>query len=81
VFPLFATGVADTSGKFAAGVVDTGDELPPVSLIPVAPLDFQISPQIVEFSNFLLTPLKMLTVKLFWLVFCLFETPKLAASV
>jgi hypothetical protein len=24
LFPLFATGVNDTSGKFAAGVVDTG---------------------------------------------------------
>jgi hypothetical protein len=28
---LFATGVADTGGKFAAGVVDTGGKLPPVS--------------------------------------------------
>jgi hypothetical protein len=28
---LFATGVADTSGKFAAGVIDTGGNLPPVS--------------------------------------------------
>ncbi len=28
---LFATGVADTGGKFAAGVVDTGGNLPPVS--------------------------------------------------
>jgi hypothetical protein len=33
---LFATGVNDTSGKFAAGVVDTGGNLPPVSLIPEA---------------------------------------------
>ncbi len=31
---LFATGVADTGGKFAAGVVDTGGNLPPVSLTP-----------------------------------------------
>jgi hypothetical protein len=54
MFPLFATGVVDTSGKFASGVVDTGDELTPVSLIPVALLDFQISLQIVEFSNFCL---------------------------
>ncbi len=29
--PLFATGVNDTVGKFAAGVVDTGGNLPPVS--------------------------------------------------
>ncbi len=34
MFPLFATGVIDTGGKFADGVVDTGGKLPPVSLIP-----------------------------------------------
>jgi hypothetical protein len=28
---LFVTGVAGTGGKFAAGVVDTGGKLPPVS--------------------------------------------------
>jgi hypothetical protein len=28
---LFATGVIYTGGKFAAGVVETGDNLPPVS--------------------------------------------------
>jgi hypothetical protein len=33
LFPLFATGVV---GKFAAGVVDTGVNLPPLSLTPVA---------------------------------------------
>jgi hypothetical protein len=35
LFPLFATGVNNTRGlvtKFAAGVVDTGGNLPPVSL-------------------------------------------------
>ncbi len=56
-FPLFATGINDTSGiggKFATGVVDTGDDLPPVSnlplvsLIPVVHLDLQISPLIFE---------------------------------
>ncbi len=31
MFPLFATGVNDTGGKFVAGVVDTGGNLPPVS--------------------------------------------------
>jgi hypothetical protein len=31
LFPLFATGVNDTDGKFAAGVIDTGGNLPPVS--------------------------------------------------
>ena len=28
MLPLFATGVNDTNGKFAAGVVDTGGNLP-----------------------------------------------------
>jgi hypothetical protein len=27
LFPLFATGVVDTSGKFSAGIVDTGGKL------------------------------------------------------
>jgi hypothetical protein len=31
LFPLFATSVNDTSGKFAAGVIDTGRNLPPLS--------------------------------------------------
>jgi hypothetical protein len=34
VFPLFATGVIDTNGKFAAGV-DTRCKLLPVLLTPV----------------------------------------------
>ncbi len=41
MLPLFATGVVDTCGKFAAGINDTsgiGGKLPPVSLIPVANL-------------------------------------------
>ncbi len=60
----FATGVVDTGGKFAAGVVDTGGNLlfvvvdtgvvdtggnlPPVSLTPVVHLDLRISPRIFE---------------------------------
>jgi hypothetical protein len=28
LFPLFASGVIDTGGKFATGVVDTGGKLP-----------------------------------------------------
>jgi hypothetical protein len=32
---LFATGVNDTGGKVAAGVVDTGGNLPPASLTQV----------------------------------------------
>jgi hypothetical protein len=36
LFPLFATGVNDNGGKFAAGVVDTCGNLPPVSLTLVA---------------------------------------------
>jgi hypothetical protein len=35
---LFATGVNDTDRKFAANVVDTIGNLPPVSLTPVANL-------------------------------------------
>jgi hypothetical protein len=31
LFPFFATGVSNTGGKFAAGVVDTVANLPPVS--------------------------------------------------
>jgi hypothetical protein len=33
LFPLFATVVVDTGGKFSAGVVETGGNLPPVSTI------------------------------------------------
>ncbi len=59
----FAAGVVDTGGKFATGindgVVDTGGNLPPVSLTPVANLppvpltpvvhlDLRISPRIFE---------------------------------
>jgi hypothetical protein len=36
LLPLFATGVNDTGGKFAASVVDTGGKLPPASLTPAA---------------------------------------------
>jgi hypothetical protein len=35
LLPLFATGVNDTGGKFAAGVVETGGNLPPAPLTPV----------------------------------------------
>jgi hypothetical protein len=40
LFPLFATGVLDISGNFAAEVVDsdTYGNLPPVSLTPAANL-------------------------------------------
>jgi hypothetical protein len=31
LFPLFATGVVYTGGKFAASFVDTSGNLPPVS--------------------------------------------------
>jgi hypothetical protein len=36
MFPLFATGVNNTGGKFSTSIVDTGGKLPPVSLMPVA---------------------------------------------
>jgi hypothetical protein len=48
LLPLFATGVNNTGGKFAAGVVDTGGNLPPASLTPVVHLDSRISPRIFE---------------------------------
>ncbi len=38
MFPLFATGVVFTDGKFVAGVSDTGDNLPPIALTLVASL-------------------------------------------
>jgi hypothetical protein len=34
LFPLLATGVIDTGVKFAASVVDTSVNLPPVSTTP-----------------------------------------------
>jgi hypothetical protein len=37
--PLVSTTQGKLVAKFAAGVVDTGANLPPVSLIPVANLD------------------------------------------
>ncbi len=49
LFPLFATSVFDIGGKFAAGIVDTGGNLLPVSTTPavlVAHLHLRISPQI-----------------------------------
>jgi hypothetical protein len=39
---LIATGVVDTGGKFVASVVDTGGNLPPASLTPVANLPLGI---------------------------------------
>jgi hypothetical protein len=50
----FAASVVDTGGKFAAGVVYTAGNwppvanLPPVSLTPVVHLDLRISPRIFE---------------------------------
>ncbi len=35
LFPLFATNVTDTGGKFITGVIDGSGNLPPVFLIPV----------------------------------------------
>jgi hypothetical protein len=50
LFPLFATGINNTSktgGKIAAGVVPVAN-LPQVLLIPVVHLDLRISPRIFE---------------------------------
>jgi hypothetical protein len=38
LFQLFATGVNNTGGKFAAIVIDTGCNLPPASFTPAANL-------------------------------------------
>ncbi len=49
LFPLFATSVIDIGGKFAAGIVDTGGNLLPVSTTPsvlVMHLHLRIPPQI-----------------------------------
>jgi hypothetical protein len=35
-------------GKFTAGVLDTGGNLPPMSLIPVVHLELPISPRIFD---------------------------------
>jgi hypothetical protein len=62
LFPLFATSVIDTggkfvvrvivtSGKFATGINNTSEtdgKFPPVSLILVVHLDLQISPRIFQ---------------------------------
>jgi hypothetical protein len=42
------TLVSLTGGNFAGGVVDTGSNLPPVSLTPVVHLDLRMSPRIFE---------------------------------
>jgi hypothetical protein len=44
LFSLFATGVVDTGGKFAAGVINTGDNLPPAPLTPTANLSLSLTP-------------------------------------
>jgi hypothetical protein len=43
LYPVFATSVVTTGGKFTAGVVDAGGNLPPMSLITVVHLDLRIS--------------------------------------
>jgi hypothetical protein len=48
----FAAGIFDTGGKFATGINNSsetsGQNLPPVSLIPVVHLELRISPRIFE---------------------------------
>jgi hypothetical protein len=41
----FATSGVDISGKFTAGVVAAGGNLPPISLIKVVHLTWYVSPQ------------------------------------
>ncbi len=50
MFPLFATGVVYTGGKFAAVVVDTGGYLPPVSTT-LAKLVEKFAPNVVDSSG------------------------------
>ncbi len=46
ILPSVSTTLAKLVAKFAAGVVDTGANFPPMSLIPVGPLDLRISRRI-----------------------------------
>ena len=46
--PPVSTTQGELVAKFAAGVVYTGGNLPPVSLTPVVHLDLRISPRIFE---------------------------------
>ncbi len=46
--PPVSTTHGELVAKLAAGVVDTGRYLPPVSLTPVVHLDLRISPRIFE---------------------------------
>jgi hypothetical protein len=65
LFPLFATGVIDTGGKFSAGVVDTGGKLPPVSLIPVAnlpPVSTTLAKLVANLPPVLLIPVAILRI-------------------
>jgi hypothetical protein len=48
---LFATGVNDTSGKFAACVVYTGGNFPPTLVTPVAKMVDKIAVGIVDTSG------------------------------
>ncbi len=46
--PPVSTTLVKLVAKFATGVVETGGNLPPVSLIPVVHLDLRISPRIFQ---------------------------------
>ncbi len=52
LFLLFATGFVDTVGKLTASVIDTGGNLPPVSLILVANLPLVSTIPAVPVANF-----------------------------
>jgi hypothetical protein len=48
LFPLLATGVVSTCGKFAAGVVDTAGNLSLTSLRPVAKMVEKLAASVVD---------------------------------
>jgi hypothetical protein len=60
LFPIFATGVIETSGKFAAGI-GTGGNLTPVSLTPVANLPPVSTTPVVPVAKVANLPLVQLT--------------------
>jgi hypothetical protein len=47
---LFATGVIYTSGKFPAGVIDTGGKLLPASLTTLPPVSTTLAKMVEKFG-------------------------------
>ncbi len=51
MFPLFATGDVYTSGKFAAGVDDTGGNMPPALLTHLPPVSTTLAKLVEKFAS------------------------------